>query len=277
MSFATKRTHVDPKKLMSDAKYRIDLGLSAGRSLKDLDQAKDTAGLLEAMAIWSDTPALRCGLDEEDLLIIALSQDLPYAFQVWKEMGQSINADTLLALTLCDESGFPFKSTDALMPFVAEDLKPWHGVVFASLVHQSKGAQSLAIELLKMELVSPETPIPSSQQDVMGWLWWHNPEEKCLDDSTLPIHAALKNRRWDLANYLANAGANLTQADALGRQAIDYLMEVISMEDDTFSRIGKTSSSPAHGWRDRLESLDQAELLENQTAEVGQATPPRRL
>lgn len=274
MSPTQKRTHADPKRLLSNARYRIELDAVTGISLKEMDSAHDTAGLVRVMSAWADNPDLRGPLDEEDLLVVALAQDLPHAFEVWLNMGSPLNADTLLALMECEASSFVFRDNDQIIHFLTPSLASWRGPLFSHLVCFAKSTQALALKMLDMGLIEVDTPVPVSSDDARAWLWFQDPLIKCMDDATFPLHVALKSKRWETAHYLQRAGASLTQAGANGRCPIDYVRSVIELESG-FTQVSK--SDRMQEWFCRLESAQQAQDLEDGTNQVSEAQPPRRL
>lgn len=278
MQMSYKRTHADPKQFhRAITTAHLVETLADGRTLFQLEMGHDRHLLRQISNRWAEDAGVRGGLGENDLLSMALANNLPFAFEFWLEVGLEIDADTLLALFLCDNKCFVFDlSTDHLEKFFVPHMAPWHGAMFSALVMRHGLDEKLAIRMLDQGLVKIDTPMPASLADAEGWLWWQGPASRNLDDATLPIIHALRCRRWQLAERLHALGASLTDPAPNGEDASAALDALEDLDRRLPSLLTRDEPGLAV-WQARIKSATTALDLETVTQETTGQQSTRRL
>ena len=260
-----KRTHVDGRIFTNRCRSFSPQEIR----LADVDAQQDRAALLSIFDAWTDEKYRPVGLDEEDILAVALIQDLPFAFQVWQEAGASLNADSILALFYIENQSKVFNLADFLAPHLA----PWLSVVFYWVLAQQR--EDLALSLLQNDILSISSLIPPTQNEAEGWLWWSSPLVKREDDSSLPLHVALSKHCWKVAQWLLDRGAPCDQLDKRDTLPVDALLQSRAYYPGcTAPRV----KNEIQTWVDRLLVSQEKEVLDLSTPMVNHiAQPPKRL
>lgn len=273
-----KRTHADPKQFHRalTAPHQVE-ALADGHTLFQLEMGKERTLLRQVANRWIEDPQVRGDLGENDLLSVALANELPFAFEFWLECGLEVDADTLLALFQCNSKCFALDpSTDHLEKFFVPHMAPWHGALFSSLIIHHGLDEKLAINMLDKGLVEIQTPLPSSGADAEGWLWWQEPARRNFDDATLPIILALRCRRWNLAEKLYSLDASLTDAAPNGEDAATALAALEDLDRRLPSSLTRGEPHLNH-WQARIKSAKEALDLETSTQETTGQQSTRRL
>lgn len=266
---APKRTHTEGRMFTS----RCRAFTAEGVDLAELDQSKDKAGLLAVLNVWMDEKQRPHGLDDEDLLSVALIQKLPFAFKVWKEAGFTVNGDTIFALFHAEDTPSRWKNhwehyEDA---FLDPSLQAWHAVLFFWLLQTKQ--EVFALKWLKNDIISISSLVPPDRNEAEGWLWWTNPLTKKETDASLPLHVALSCQCWQVSQWLLDHGVLPSDPDPRGELAVDMLMQ----KKNWFSHFNRQEKEECQKWIDRLLVSQEQEVLDLSTPLIEKTVVPKRL
>lgn len=259
---AARRKHVNSARFIQDAlAVAPDIlgAISAG------------ANTIEAMVFmdrWHGGEINRGCLNDDDLLAVAILQDLPFCLDTWFAQGEPVNGDTILALVENAKQGFIFREPATYMPMLVNArTRPWHGVIFRA------ASPSAALWMVERGWITEHTPVPIDHGS--GWLWSHDPVIEGEDSYTLPMHCALATEKWALAETLWKVFDDPNVRDGQGMSLRDVLIKTNELWK--FSSLHRSGEARNREWMIKLDSIEQARHLDEATAQAGGGTQRRRI
>lgn len=261
-NLAARRKHVNSARFIQDAlAVAPDIlgAISAGAN------PMEALGFMDR---WHGGEINRGCLNDEDLLAVAILQDLPFCMDTWFAQGEPVNGDTVLALVEDAKQGFIFREPATYMPMLVNArTRPWHGVIFRA------ASPSAALWMVERGWITEHTPVPINQGS--EWLWTHEPVIEGEDSYTLPMHCALATEKWALAEKLWDVFEDPNVPDGQGRSLRDVLVKTNKLWE--FSPLTRSGEAKNMEWLRKLDSIEQARHLDEAIAQAGGESKRRRI